>query len=86
MKEFLVYTLLRLGLFLASWAVIAGVSALLADEVSTLWSLVLAAVVSAVASLYLLQAPRERFAARVEDRASAASQRFEESRTKEDTD
>ncbi len=41
---------------------------------------------SAVASYFLLQGPRERFAARVETRAAAMSQRFEEARAKEDED
>jgi hypothetical protein len=48
--------------------------------------LILAAVVSAVASYYLLQGPRARFAARVDSRASRVAQRFEESRAKEDRD
>jgi hypothetical protein len=48
--------------------------------------LILAAVVSAVASYYLLQGPRARFAARVDSRASRVAQRFEESRAKEDGD
>jgi HAMP domain-containing protein len=51
-----------------------------------LWAVVLAAVVSAVASYYLLRGPRERFAARVEDRAGRMTRKIEESRTKEDVD
>ena len=39
-----------------------------------------------VASYYLLQGPRSRFAARVEKRASDMSRRFEEVRAKEDHD
>jgi len=47
---------------------------------------VLAAVVSAVASYYLLQGPRQRFAAKVEERATRMSERFEAARSKEDED
>jgi Flp pilus assembly protein TadB len=84
-KEFVVYTAARVGLFVASLLVFFGIFA--AFGVSNwLWPVVLAALVSAVASYYLLQGPRERFAARVESRASAMSQRFEEARAKEDED
>jgi hypothetical protein len=87
-KDFAVYTLARIGLFVASFAVIAGVWMLVTggDQVPVLWPLLLAAVVSAVASYYLLQGPRSRFAARVEARAAAASRRFEQARAKEDSD
>jgi Protein of unknown function (DUF4229) len=87
-KEFAIYTLARIGLFVASYAVIAGVWVLASgsSSVPILWPLLLAAVVSAVASFYLLRGPRERFAARVDARASAAARRFEEVRAKEDRD
>jgi hypothetical protein len=87
-KDFAVYTLARIGLFVASFAIIAGAWMLAtgSDQVPVLWPLLLAAVVSAVASYYLLQGPRSRFAARVEARAAAASRRFEQARAKEDTD
>jgi mannitol-specific phosphotransferase system IIBC component len=87
-KDFATYTLARIGLFVAAYAVIAGVYMLAtrSDSVPILWPLLLAAVVSAVASYYLLRGPRERFAARVDARASAAARRFEEVRSKEDRD
>jgi hypothetical protein len=85
-KEFVVYTLARVGLFLASYAVIAGVWALVTDSFSLLWPLLLAAVVSGVSSYYLLRGPRESFAARVDARARAASERFEAARSREDQD
>jgi predicted Co/Zn/Cd cation transporter (cation efflux family) len=87
-KEFVVYTVARLALFVASYAVIAAVYMLVSgtSSVPLVWPLLLAAVVSAVASLYLLKGPRERFAARVEQRASNISRRFEEARAKEDQD
>ncbi len=85
MKEFVVYTLARIGLFVASLLVAFGLFAAFGSA-SVIWPVVLAAVVSAVASYYLLRGPRERFAARVETRASNISRRFEESRSKEDLD
>ena len=86
MKEFVVYTLARIGLFVASYAVIAGVYLLVTggDTLPLLWPLLLAAVVSAVSSYYMLRGQRERFAAVIQRRAEAASQRFEASRAKED--
>ena len=88
MKDFVIYTLARIGLFVASYALIAGVWMLVTggDRVPLLWPLVLAAVVSAVASYYLLKGPRARFAARVDARATTMARRFEESRAKEDRD
>ena len=81
----MVYTLARIGLFVASLLVITGV--FMAVGIDTLlWPVVLAAVVSAVASYYLLQVPRARFAARVDARATKVARRFEESRAKEDQD
>jgi hypothetical protein len=87
-KEFTVYTLARIGLFVASYAVVAGVWMLLTrgDTVPILVPFLLAAAMSAVASYYLLQGPRSRFAARVEKRASDMSRRFEEVRAREDHD
>jgi mannitol-specific phosphotransferase system IIBC component len=85
-KEFVVYTLARIGLFAASFAIILGIWAAVTGTLAVLWAVVLAAVVSAVASYYLLRGPRERFAARVEDRAARMSRKIEESRTKEDVD
>jgi hypothetical protein len=84
-KDFLVYTVARLGLLVASFLVIGGIFRALGSD-NLLVVLILAAVVSAVASYYLLQGPRARFAARVDSRASRVAQRFDESRAKEDGD
>ena len=88
MKEFIVYTLARIGLFVASYALIVGVYLLVTggDKVPLLWPLLLAAIVSSIASVYLLKQMRERFAAVIDRRARAASARFDEARAKEDTD
>ena len=82
-KEFVVYTLARIGMFLASLLVFFGLFAVLGID-SVLWPLVLAALASGVASYFLLRGQRERFAARVDARAQAASRRFEQARAKED--
>ncbi len=88
MKEFAVYTLARIGLFLAALAVFVGlwVVAGLGTGSLLIVPVLVAGVVSAVASYYLLAGPRTRFAAKVEERAAAASRRFEEARAKEDDD
>ena len=86
MKEFVIYTALRLGLFLASLLVVAGVWMLIADSVPILWVVVIAFVMSGVASYFLLNRQREAFARRVESRADRMQQRFEEMKSKEDVD
>jgi uncharacterized protein (DUF983 family) len=85
-KEFAVYTLARFGVFLASYAVVAGLWMLLTGELPLFLPLLVAVVISGIASVYLLRGLRGRFAAVVERRAAAASQRFEEIRAKEDAD
>lgn len=86
MKEFAIYTAARLGLFLVSYVVVVGVYLLVSGDrqIPLFWPFLLAIVVSAVASVYLLRAQRERFAQAVQRRAERASARFEEIRAKED--
>ena len=50
MKEFVVYTVLRILLFVASLAIVAGIWLLLTDEVPLLWVLVLGFALSGIAS------------------------------------
>jgi hypothetical protein len=85
-KEFVVYTLSRLGLFVLSYLLVVGVYLLATggDPVPLFWPFLLAIVVSSIASVYLLKGQRQRFAAVIERRAAAASERLERSRTKED--
>jgi predicted Co/Zn/Cd cation transporter (cation efflux family) len=87
-KEFVVYTLARLGLFVASYALVVGVYLLVTGghQVPVLWPLLLAAVISSVASVVMLKGLRARFAAVIDRRARAAADRFEEMRAKEDAD
>ncbi|WP_435742893.1 DUF4229 domain-containing protein [Nocardioides sp. SYSU DS0663] len=86
MKEFLVYTGLRLALFLGSLGIVAGAWYLLDDTVPVLWAVVIALVASGIGSYFLLSGPREAFARRVEERAARASRAFEEMKAKEDVD
>jgi len=86
MREFLVYTGLRLGIFLASLLLVGGVWALVtdSDQVPALWVVVLAFLLSGMASLFLLNPQREAFARRVASRADRAAARYEQARAKED--
>ena len=86
MREFLVYTGLRLGIFVGSLLLVGGVWALAtdSDQVPALWVVVLAFLLSGVASLFLLNRQREAFAQRVSARAERATARYEEARAKED--
>ena len=85
MKEFVVYTLLRIVLFLASLGVVIGVMALLFDgRFHLFWAVVLAFLVSGIASYFILERQREAFARRVESRAAKAAAAFEERKARED--
>ena len=86
MKEFWVYTLLRLVLFLASFGVVAGAWVLIAGEVNLLVAIVAAFLLSGLGSYYLLDRQREALARRVQVRAEAATAKIEEMRSKEDAD
>jgi hypothetical protein len=85
-REFVVYTALRLGVFVASLAVVVGVWMLVADTVPILWPLVIALVVSGLASYFLLNRQREAFARRVAQRAERVQERFDRMKAKEDVD
>ena len=81
MKHFLVYTLLRFGLFVATYAVLSLLAALVFGRDTEVFfvTLLLAAVLSSLLSLRLLAGPRERFASR-------ARGKLEEIRSREDVD
>lgn len=87
MKEFIVYTAARFGLFLVVYGVIVGGYVLVnGTPIPVLWPLLLAAVLSTFLAAVLLRGMRERFAAQVSARANRMSQRFEEMKAKEDHD
>ena len=62
-KEFVVYTALRLLLFAASLALVLGIWLAVSDQAPILWGVVIAFVLSGVASYFLLNGPRESLAA-----------------------
>lgn len=87
MKEFVVYTVLRIVLFLASFGVVVGLMALVSGgRYNLFWAVVLAFLISGIASYFILNHQREAFARRVETRASRATAAFEERKAREDQD
>ena len=88
MKEFVIYTGLRILLFLACAITVMLVWSLIIDDrrVPALWVAVLAFPISGVLSYFLLNGPRDAFAKRVEERAARATAAFEERKAREDDD
>ena len=88
MKPFLVYTVLRLGLFMVTMVVLSVVTVAIFGDSGTVWifTLVGAAVISSLLSLKFLAGPRERFAQHVDARARRATARFEEIKSREDVE
>lgn len=86
MKEFAVYTGLRLGMFLGAFGIVFGIWTLFSDEFNIGIALALAFVVSGIGSYFLLDRQRQAFAQRVEARAERATAAFEEMKAKEDAD
>lgn len=86
MKEFWIYTAMRLGLFVGAFCMVFGVWFLVADSVNLVFVIVIAFIVSGVASYVLLERQRAAFAAKVEGRAGRITEKYEEMRSKEDDD
>ena len=86
MKEFWIYTGLRVALFLGSFAIVFGIWAAATGDVPVLWAVVLAFLLSGVGSYFLLARQREAFAQRVDARARKASAKIEEMRSREDAE
>jgi uncharacterized membrane protein len=83
MRDFAIYTGLRLGLFAVTFGVLW---VLLHDNLTVFPILLVALMISAIASIFVLRAARDRLAGTIEDRATRMSHRIEESRRAEDTD
>lgn len=88
-KAFLVYTLMRIVLFILAFVTVLGVWKLATggDAVTrpeVFFAAIVAFVVSGVASYFVLHRQREILAQRVEARASKAVSKFDELRSKED--
>ncbi len=85
-KEFVVYTALRLLMFAATFGVVIGLWLLIAGEANVFAAVAIAFVASGIGSYFMLNRQREAFAQRVELRAERASKAFEQQRAKEDVD
>jgi hypothetical protein len=86
-KEFVIYTLMRIVLFLAAFGVVVGVMALAFDgRFNLFWAVIAAFLISGIASFFILDRQREAFARRVEARAAKASAAFEERKAREDSE
>lgn len=85
-KEFWIYTGLRLIFFAASVVVIGGVWLAVSDSASVMWILILSLAVSGLASYFLLGNQRTALARHVDERARRATEKFEELKAKEDVD
>jgi len=84
-KAFAIYTLLRLSLFVTTYALLAWAWVLLfGKEGMLLIPFVAAIFLSSLVSLKLLAPQRERLAATVQARAERASSKFEEMKSRED--
>ncbi|MFT4085238.1 MAG: DUF4229 domain-containing protein [Nocardioides sp.] len=81
MKEFWLYTGLRLAIFVATFAIVAGIWLLAADTLNWFYALVISFLVSGVASIRLLNRQRQAFAGKVEAKATRT---VEAIRTRED--
>ena len=86
MKEFWVYTLARVALFVVTWVALTGAAALIIGEPYPVVTLLLAFLISGIGSYFVLSKPREALARKVEERASRASARYEERRSREDVE
>ncbi len=87
MKAFVIYTGLRLALFLVCYILLGGLYLLVIGQtVSVVWPFIAAVLVSWVLSLKYLAPQREAFAAVVDARAHKAAARFEERKAREDVD
>lgn len=82
------YTLLRVGMFAGSLAIVSGIWALVSadNSVPMIWAVVIAFVISGLLSVKLLNPQREALARNVQTRAERASAKFEQMKAKEDTD
>ena len=81
MKEFAVYTGLRLALFAASFGLLWVA---LSSWLGLFPLLLLALLVSSILSIFVLRAARDRLARSIENRAARIARRIDESRRAED--
>ena len=83
MKEFAIYTGLRLALFAASFGILwVALHTLL----GIFPLLLLALIVSSILAIFVLRAARDRLAANIEQRAGRIASRIQSARSAEDED
>jgi hypothetical protein len=85
-KWFWLYTLARLGVFAATFAIVWLVAQfwLEWDAITGLWTALIALAISAPASFFLLSGLRNKTAAEIAERAHRARTAFERRRSAED--
>ena len=88
MKAFLTYTAARIALFAVTFGIVWGIASIFFESGNTLSLLVLlvALILSSVASIFLLADLRNKLALNVQQRAERMTERLEESRRAEDID
>jgi uncharacterized membrane protein len=86
MRQFWLYTGLRLLLLAASVAVVGGIWLAVAGSANLMWVLIISLVVSGLASYFLLGRQRAALARHVDERARRATAKLEEMKAKEDVD
>ena len=86
MKQFWIYTGLRVLLFAATAAVVFGIWLAVAGTAPIMWVLVVALLISGLASYFMLARQRAALARNVDERARRATSKFEELKAKEDVD
>lgn len=83
MKEFWIYTGLRLLSLVATFGIVAGIWSLVAGEVDIFFAVIVAFLISGALSFFVLDPQRRAFAEKVEARAAKA---VEAARAKEDAE
>ncbi len=86
MKEFWIYTGMRLGLFAGSVALVGGIWLAVAASANVMWVLIIALAISGLASYFLLGRQRTALAQHVDDRARRVTAKIEEMNAKEDVE
>jgi CHASE1-domain containing sensor protein len=85
-KEFWVYTGLRLLVFAASVVLVGAVWLAVDESANVMWVLIVSLVISGFASYFVLGRQRAALARHVDERARRATTKLEELKAKEDVD
>jgi hypothetical protein len=85
-KEFWVYTGLRLLVFAASVVLVGSVWLAVDESANVMWVLIVSLVISGFASYFVLGRQRAALARHVDERARKATTKLEELKAKEDVD